>query len=417
MSRTWALLAAAPLAVFAATEQRFDLNGEIAVEARGFFDNALDARQKKGDFSLRLQPEHYAEWGRDTSLTFTPFLRLDSADDERTHADLREFYVRHRAGAFEIRAGMRKVFWGATESSHLVDILNQTDLVENPDTEDKLGQPMVDLAWITDWGTLHGFVLPYFRERSFPGVEGRLRITHLPTTPPTPIAGVNTDVQPLYESDRAEKHVDWALRYSLSAGNLDLGVSHFSGTARAPRFNPLAPGGTTLVAPPNTQLVPFYDLIEQSGLDATYVAGGWLLKLEAIHQYNRLDPYTATSGGFEYTVTGLLGSADVGLLAEYLWDERGRTAPTPFNNDVFVGTRIAFNDEASSEILAGAITDADTQAMLVNIEASRRFGSDWKCVLESRLFANPDSRDASFGFRNDDYVSLELIRYFGVKNP
>lgn len=417
MIRQTALLALLLPLSAAAVEQRFDLNGEIAIESRGFFDSALDTRQKKGDVSVRLQPEHYAEWNRDTSLTFTPFIRLDSADEERTHADLREFYVRHRAGAFEVRAGLRKVFWGSTESAHLVDILNQTDLVENPDTEDKLGQPMVDLAWINGWGTLHAFVLPYFRERTFPGVEGRLRVTHLPTTPPTSIAGVNTKVQPIYESSRKEKHVDWALRYNISAGNLDLGLSHFSGTARAPRFNPQASGGTTPVAAPNTQLVPFYDQIDQTGLDATYVAGGWLLKLEAIHQYNRQDPYTAAAGGFEYTVTGLIGSADVGLLTEYLWDERGRTAPTPFNNDVFAGTRIAFNDEASSEILAGVITDADTQAMLVNIEASRRFGSDWKLVLETRLFANPDPGDPSFVFRNDDYTSLELVHYFGVKNP
>ena len=39
--------------------------------------------------------------------------------------------------------GAAKVFWGTAESRHLVDIINQTDAVEDIDEEDKLGQPMV----------------------------------------------------------------------------------------------------------------------------------------------------------------------------------------------------------------------------------------------------------------------------------
>jgi len=54
-------------------------------------------------------------------------------------------------------------FWGVTEFQHLVDIINQTDLVENIDTEDKLGQPMINLALINDWGTVDLFIMPYFR--------------------------------------------------------------------------------------------------------------------------------------------------------------------------------------------------------------------------------------------------------------
>ena len=36
------------------------------------------------------------------------------------------------------------------------------DLVENIDTEDKLGQPMLNLAFIQDSGTVDFFVMPYF---------------------------------------------------------------------------------------------------------------------------------------------------------------------------------------------------------------------------------------------------------------
>ncbi|MEK6806154.1 MAG: hypothetical protein AABY95_05845 [Pseudomonadota bacterium] len=388
------------------SEGRYKLDTELGLESRVFLFAPLDPRQANADVSLRLQPEFRYEWDRDTQFTLTPFLRLDSVDDRRTHADIREMYLRHRSGAWEARAGVRKVFWGTIESLHLVDVLNQTDLIENPDTEDKLGQPMLDLSYISDYGTFTAFYLPYFRERTFPDFDARLRF---PLT-------VATDAEPVFEPGISRGTPAWAARYSLSKSGFDLGLSHFSGTARAPRFAPATPGGLVLTAN-GPMLVPIYDQIDQTGLDANYVLRGWLLKLEAIHQRSRFDTYAAFATGFEYTFNGVLGSADVGVISEYLWDERGDTAPTPFNNDIFAGTRVALNDEASSELLAGVIVDADTQAVFSNIEASRRIGSDWKGVIEMRLFANTDAADPTFSFRDDDYISFELIRYFGLKGP
>lgn len=383
---------------------QYALRGELALEARGFPREPLDPRQTDEDVSLRLEPEFSVEWSGDTSLVFTPFGRIDSADAERTHADIRELFLRHRAEQFEGRVGIRQVFWGATESVHLVDIINQTDLVENPDGEDKLGQPMLNLAWASDGSTVDLFLLPYFRERTFPGVKGRLRpVVPLPFPgPPAFVSNSEAD----YESGDKEQHVDWAARYAYS-GDFDLALSHFSGTARAPSFR------RVVNTSEGAALVPFYAQIEQTGLDATYVAGGWLYKLEAIRQRNDLTTYAAAAGGFEYTVTGILGSvADLGLLAEYLWDERGSNAGVLFNNDLFVGTRLAGNDEASTELLAGVIVDLDTQAHFVNVEGARRLSSEWKLVLEARLFENAPETDPAYSFRRDDYLSLELIRYF-----
>ncbi len=384
-----------------------DWRAEIGVEGRVFFTAPADPRQSGGDVSLRLQPEFYAEWNdRSTSVTFTPFGRLDSADDERTHWDIREAYLRHRSGDFETRIGVRKVFWGATESAHLVDIINQTDGVENPDGEDKLGQPMLNLAWTRAGHTLDMFVLPYFRERTFPGVDGRLRPASL--GPPFEAFAVSVDNDhAVYESSDEEQHLDFAARYVFSGGDLDLGVSHFSGTARAPRFRP-----EDAVLADGVLLVPFYDLVERSGLEATYVAGGWLYKLEGIYQHSELEDYSAAAGGFEYTHTGVFGTAlDVGLLAEYLWDERGAQA-APFNNDIFIGTRIAANDTAGSELLVGAIVDADTQSLFANLEASRRLGSGLKLTLEVRVFSGAPPSDPAYAFRADDYASMELTYFY-----
>ena len=122
-------------------------SGYLGTEFRYFTQDPRDPRQHDENFSLVFEPEYYHEWDKGTqSLAFVPFFRLDQHDNERTHFDIRELNWTKVAENWELRLGLRKVFWGVTEFQHLVDIINQTDLVENIDTEDKLGQPMINLA-------------------------------------------------------------------------------------------------------------------------------------------------------------------------------------------------------------------------------------------------------------------------------
>lgn len=372
-------------------------SGFVSLEYRGFFHPGLFPEQHRSYFSVAAQPEYYHQLDNSKdSFTFAPFVRADRHDPERSHADIRELTWLKVGEGYEWRLGIRKVFWGVTESQHLVDIVNQTDLVENIDTEDKLGQPMVNLALIRDWGTLNAFILPGFRERTFPGVEGRLR-----TSP-----RVDTD-QASYESARERRHIDYALRWSKSLSGWDIGLSQFYGTSREPRLLPgLDDNGLPV-------LIPRYDLIHQTGLDVQLTEGSWLWKLETIRRSGQGPTYAATTGGFEYTFTGVFGSVmDLGVIAEYLYDDRGASAPSPFQDDVMTGLRLAFNDVQSSELLVGVINDRRSAARFFNLEASRRLGSHYKLSLEARAFAGAPATDPTFFWRRDDYLQLELARYF-----
>ena len=104
---------------------------------------------------------------------------------------------------WELRLGVDRVFWGVVESRPLVDIVNQTDLVENPNEKTKMGQPMVHLTWSGDWGALEVFGITWHRERTFPGRRGRLRAGPV----------VDHDLTS-YESGAEEWHLDFAGRYS-----------------------------------------------------------------------------------------------------------------------------------------------------------------------------------------------------------
>ena len=163
------------LFVFSLAASAGEWSGSVTSELRYFPDAPLSNEQFDGtNFSVAVEAEYFHDWdnGRQ-SFIFTPFFRVDQHDSERTHADIRELAWVKAADDWELRVGIRKVFWGVTEFQHLVDIINQTDQVENTDDEDALGQPMVNFALIRDWGTLDFFVLPGFRERTFAGREGR----------------------------------------------------------------------------------------------------------------------------------------------------------------------------------------------------------------------------------------------------
>ncbi len=289
-----------------AVAQQGKWSGYAALEGRLFFEEALFPEQESSDASLSLQPEYYQKWDNGKqSFTFVPFYRYDNADSERTHFDIRELTWLKVGKGYEWRIGIRKVFWGVTESVHLVDIVNQTDMVENPDGDEKLGQPMLNLALMRDWGTVDLFVLPSFRERTFPGPQGRLRLS-IP---------IDSD-ESLYESNSKWRHIDLAVRWSHTLGDWDIGLSHFSGTNREPlyQFNIDAAGQPVLI--------PYYGLINQTGLDVLVAKGSWLWKLEAIYRSGQPPvDYFAETAGFEYTFSGVFGSGmDVGMMAEYLYD-------------------------------------------------------------------------------------------------
>ena len=110
------------------------------------------------------------------------------------------------------------------------------------------------------------------------------------------------------------------------------------------------------------------------------------------------------------------------LAAKVVDDERaaialqldGRFADSglPFQDDVFIGSRIALNDVQDTQILIGAITDLHSDATFFNLEASRRLASDWKISIKARAFTGVPDNDLLASFRKDDYAQIELTRYF-----
>ena len=410
------LCAAITLAVLP-VQAEISFDAQVDYEATGYFNDGADgAQDQRFNNSLSLQAEVYKAWDDETqSITFKPFYRHDEMDDERSHGDVRELIWHKVADEYELKVGVGKVFWGVTESAHLVDIVNQTDGLESLDGEEKLGQPMVQLLLERDWGNLDLFVLPFHREREFAGPEGRLS------------SGFEFS-DAIYESSDEEQNIDIAARFSSYVDEFEYAVSVFHGNAREPSLGVDGVTGNAL---------PYYPTISQLGLEFQYLNEGWAWKFEGIHrdgmpeatvnffgnyvpvahsplgvQVGEEASYFATAAGFEYTQVGIFETRiDLGWVVEHLYDSRQEDAGvTAFEHDVLLATRWAANDEADSTLLAGVMYDYEYEEYSLSFEGNTRLMDGLSVEVEARVFA-PSEDGKQDGFRDEDFVKLTFSYY------
>ena len=365
--------------------------GEYSLDNRYFFNSGIQD-QDKNHSSFTLSPELFIE--EDNRIFhIKPKFRKDSKDAERDLFDIQELYLLEILEDKEIKYGISKEFWGVTETSHRVDIINQTDTSESFDGEDKLGQPMIKISFERDWGLLDIYTLIGFRERTFTGEKGRLRF------------GTIIDTQnPVFTSSAKNKRLDLAVRWSNYFNNFEIAVSHFSGTAREPRYLPSSRKFN--------QLSPLYEVIDQSGLEVQYFLGSLALKGEIISRSGQEDRFTAATYGFEYTQVGILGSRlDLGWVVETNHDDRLISSPS------VIGTRLTFNDISDTQILSGLIFDERSEEVGFLLEATRRLGNCCSISLEGMYFddTNEDNNETKLfqAFKEDDFLRLEFTYYFG----
>ena len=405
----WVLTSAMATGAYALTGflDDMEVSGRLSMETRLYPQSAAHSGQRSHSSGLAAELTAYMEDEEGRSLTITPFFRYDANDPQRTHADLREAYILAYGDMgedeWEVRLGVDRVFWGVVESRPLVDIVNQTDLVEHPNERTKMGQPMVHVTWAGDWGALELFGLTWHRARTYPGRQGRQRSSF-----------IVDHAQTSYESAAEKWHLDLAGRYSSSFGPLDVGLSVFDGTSRAPTLLPALSGSEFVLA-------PHYEQIRQFGLDMQLTTGPWLLKLEAIHrngaQNRRLlgnfvyeeEDYAAFVMGGEYTFYSVWDSeADLSLLAEWARDSRGRWGTNAFDDDLFLAARLGLNDEQSTEFVLSVLESLDNGGRVLTAELKRRLSDHWSLHAESIVYLGIVQTDLIFPVRRDSFLGVNL---------
>ena len=366
-----------------------EIIGELSFDNRYFFNAGLQ-EQKKNHTSFSFSPEIFQD-NSNRIFHFKAKLRKDSEDSGRNLNDIQELYLINILEDKEIKYGVSKEFWGVTETSHRVDIINQTDFTEGFDGEEKLGQPMIKISLERQWGLLDIYTLLGFRERNFSGKKGRLRL---------PLS-IN-EKGSLYSSSSKNKRADFAVRWSNYYDDFDIAISHFSGTSREPRFLPSANK--------INELVPVYEVIDQTGLEIQYLLDSLAIKGEVISRSGQGERFTAATYGLEYTQVGVLQSRiDLGWVVEFNHDDRLESSP------FVLGTRFSFNDIYDSQILSGFILNDKSKELGFLLEASRRIGECCLLSLEGIYFDDTEEDNGQKklfqAFKEDDFLRAEFIYY------
>ncbi len=388
------------------------IHGTLAVETRLFPLDALHPGQRPHDVSFWGDLDFTLDFVDRSRIVIHPFFRYDFTDPRRTHWDLREAYWAREFEHFRVRFGVARVFWGTAESLRLVDVINQVDFVETVSPifrDNRLGQPLAQVSFGQPWGNVDLFYLPYARERTFPGRRGRLRAR----------VEVDTD-ETLFESSLGHWYPSFAARYSHTLGSVDFGLHFFHGTSRDPSIIVRLPLPAPVIGTiGEVRVIPLYKIINQGGIDAQYTTGPWQFKFEGLvreGQNNRSgqeETYFAFVGGLEYTFRTFFGTGwDVGVLAEFLYDNRNRRATTPFERDLFVGVRLALNDVDDTRALFGYFQDVRDSDKFLFVEASRRIGDHLRLGAEARFFLNPSAGNIFYDIRRDHHFQLTLAYKF-----
>lgn len=361
---------------------------QVALESRLFTGGGLQPGESKAELGLVLLPRAQFEWDeRAQRLVVEPFLRVDLLTGERIRFDLRELSWIGRWKSWELRAGMAELFWGVAESRQVIDVINQRYAVGSARGYEKLGQPLLRLVMIRNWGTLQAILLPRFRERPIEGVAGRL-------WSPLPV----DDDKPVYESPAEADHVDWAVRWSHTLGSVDLGVAHFAGTNRDPRFELDADRTEAII------LVPHYDLMSQTSLDVQWTIRSWLWKLEALTRSSGGERHWEAAGGLEYAPAEYLS-----VFLEYLLDTRGERSTTSYEHDLFLGGQLLLPE---GRVQIGVYVDTDSGNTILKAGVARRLNDFLTLDLQGRVFLGATSREPAHATRQDSFLALVLtFRY------
>lgn len=375
---------------------RADLSGALTAGAEETYfpdEPQLEEQEGRSNFSGSLAFKSTYSVGESHLFKTDLFGRLDQSDPNRTHADARVFsYVGNR-GTLQWTLGMSQVTWGVAESRNIVDIINQKDTVEDFGEKTKLGQSMAHLSWEPGLFRFDSYILPFFRERTFPSRKGR------PRTEPY--------INPDRTTYAARDDVDFAGKASVRYKILDLSINAFYGNSRDPTYD------TILVTPFRNELAPHYDVITQWGTFGQLTVSSLLLKFEGVHRSgrDRLNNFDATVSGLEYTFGGTFGTgADFGVIVEYLYDSRGRNALTIFENDLFVGARIFLNDTGDTNLVIAGIFDANNDNKIGSIDFVTRLGDAWRAKLRGSFFGDISASDKLRPYEYDSFLRMTIER-------
>lgn len=372
------------------------VRGAVGVDLRAYPDAPLLAGQDgsrvqpsatlsvngSGDVgSLRYNVELFGRAATDRSRSFV--------------GDVRQATIGGNGDRLEWKIGMLAENWGVLEAWNPVDIINQRDLSEDFQGKVKFGQLGALMTGQTGPLSVTAYVTTMARNRRYAQNEDRLQVL------PAPV--VRSSVE------QGRWTPGGGVRVTGTLAGVELGLGHYIGPDREPEFAPVIEGGRFV------GLAATYHRIGQTSLDAQYVTGDAVLKLEVIHRSGDSGgAFWGGGAGLENSFGHPMGlGGELTLYAELYLDGRNDGAPvTPFERDVFIGARYDFKNTSDTVVEVRATHDLRWESTLLELRGSRRIGKNLMLQINLLAPVNADRDPALTTLRRDTNLRIGLSRYF-----
>jgi hypothetical protein len=397
--------------------------GELAVESRAFRDDGSPLTADRGLGLLgRVEARHQHAPFEEKLRAFG---RLDHFDDRRSVFILEEAWLQARTGRARLRLGADVVNWTATEAFHPADVVNARNLDSDLESLEKVGEPMAALqVGLLQGMTASALFMPVYMATRFPSPASRLGFG-----PGMDMRGRRLMVDRQGRFTRRDFGPQGAVRLQQVVGSADLSVHALE---QMDRLQPLVGLDAASGLP-----VPVFLTVRQVGGTWTQTLGALVIKVEGAYRWFQTPAATgaeppavvmttdsdrdhaAVAVGFEYGLPHA-GGGDSTFLVEgqgiFGPSRSVRAQLSPFENDVFVGYRLAIGDEDDKTFFLGGIVDLRRpRERLLTASYQQRLGETFTVAVGLRLFTAPPGVAQTWGIaalRDADHLRLTLTRHF-----
>ncbi len=197
--------------------------------------------------------------------------------------DLKEAWAELPLGDFDLRVGKQILAWGLADGNNPTDNLNPrhigTRLVSTLD-EQKMGTLAVNMVYNlpSNLGTVQALFMPVSVPNDMPSIAMDLTVPSTGFMVPAQRVIIKEDEVP----EIAAGNMEGGVRALFYLGSVQASASWFTYLDRYPDFD-VASVVTPVVGAPTlitTTMTPVHNRIQQFGLDATLLAGGYDLRAE-----------------------------------------------------------------------------------------------------------------------------------------
>jgi hypothetical protein len=354
----------------------FEYKGNISLLYDKFYDIPSSKRDDNKAVTLELELKKDFESG--IGYIKTKALK-DSSDKKRKELLLNEIYYKHIFENSELLLGKNIRFWGSLELHNLTDVFNAKDLLSDPlDEDEKLGN--------------YNIAYQYFFEESG-SIELIAKLREEKQKYQDEKSVFNSFIFPYnknFQTQKSKHRPTIYLKYNDSIGE------DFQSDYSFVLLNGYDENRDFIIS--NNETIQYLYEVNKLMFFTTTVKDDTIYKLE--YQYSDIkdyakDNYYKFGGGIEHTLYGIKGDIDLGILLEYY---KSDLANTLYQNDIFAGARITFNDVDSSELLVGVVNDNDTSDSFYSLEYSRRLFDNYKLKLNYYNMTDFDRLTLSFGY-------------------